>query len=880
MSLFKTKNVWSVYCENDETFDQNSMIVSPLNSDADFIIIGSHHGVLRIFQPMLDINEGILQTGFKASDLILEKLFDNPILQLGVGRLVSGSGLNHLAILQSKLISVYSLVVKEGLADHGIQYVLKLMYAHALKRSAANFTLGHFGGTLNRDFICVQSLDGLLTIFEQESYGFCCFISVFLLPGPLVYLKKTDSFITSGSNWYIQCFKYKNLYDAGHRTPDEEPTSTSTSILSDWDFQMNEPVLEMSVEQLPTKEFVVMVLGEQNLYCLSEAGKLKYMKRFDFSPLCFVSYVLDNNIMTIVISETNTVLIYQNTTLKWSAQLHFLPINVKRANLWNLKGCLVLLSDDGRLECSYLGTEPSLFVAPPLNYQELDFEKAEEELATLNKVIKDLSNDEVKLSSDYVNKQFTINLMIDPELKTGIHEHNLSMALNNQMCQLTIDIMAHNRIEELQLTILVRRPLKCIPATFFKTDVKEKLQFTCDIFLDEELEIPNLNCEVVASFISDSGTPRNVRKTTEIPLGLVVKFSPPEKDNEVKVNLNVNRDLVPLSVLFSDFSSHLHHSISDLMQDNPVEAAGNAAGFANVTECGKTASVLLAKSSQRYRIQSDSLVSLNLMVEQMVYRLGRYFQDDEGFSINFSGSLPISPLISCVHRHFQVRTEVVRLQEQLSVLSSQYRLIEKRLVAKLKAKTPIPLTNLGILLDDTFTEISTTTEKFLKENSELRRVQVELECCLNAVLCLMRLMNVDKKSLSVIESIFQPFVHDIENQYWEDVIECDLQYLLRTFLAKSEKDKLRAECSSFEEVKYISKMDKHLTLVLERISKKIIMETPNTSEERGSPFSIKEEEPPIGLQIGKSSSRILSARARASTISRVPESTHEENEEV
>lgn len=89
MSLFKTKTVWSVYCEDGETFDQSSMIVSPLNSEADFIILGSHRGVLRIFQPVFEIHEDVLQTGFKASDLILEKSFEDPILQLHVGKLVS-----------------------------------------------------------------------------------------------------------------------------------------------------------------------------------------------------------------------------------------------------------------------------------------------------------------------------------------------------------------------------------------------------------------------------------------------------------------------------------------------------------------------------------------------------------------------------------------------------------------------------------------------------------------------------------------------------------------------------------------------------------------------------------------------------------------------
>lgn len=92
--------------------------------------------------------------------------------------------------------------------------------------------------------------------------------------------------------------------------------------------------------------------------------------------------------MTLMISETNTLLVYQNTTVAWSAQLSFLPISINRAFFKNVKGALVLLSEDGNLNCSYLGTDPQLFTAPPLANQELDFEKAEEELTSLNRIIK------------------------------------------------------------------------------------------------------------------------------------------------------------------------------------------------------------------------------------------------------------------------------------------------------------------------------------------------------------------------------------------------------------------------------------------------------------------------------------------------------------
>lgn len=46
------------------------------------------------------------------------------------------------------------------------------------------------------------------------------------------------------------------------------------------------------------------------------------------------------------------------------------------------------LSDTGSLQCCFLGTDPSLFVAPPLESREIDYKEAEKELIHLQKVIK------------------------------------------------------------------------------------------------------------------------------------------------------------------------------------------------------------------------------------------------------------------------------------------------------------------------------------------------------------------------------------------------------------------------------------------------------------------------------------------------------------
>lgn len=57
--------------------------------------------------------------------------------------------------------------------------------------------------------------------------------------------------------------------------------------------------------------------------------------------------------------------------------------------LKEVSGGLVALSDTGEIGVFVLGTEPSLFIAPPIQSRELDYEAAEKELVQLRKIISD-----------------------------------------------------------------------------------------------------------------------------------------------------------------------------------------------------------------------------------------------------------------------------------------------------------------------------------------------------------------------------------------------------------------------------------------------------------------------------------------------------------
>lgn len=58
---------------------------------------------------------------------------------------------------------------------------------------------------------------------------------------------------------------------------------------------------------------------------------------------------------------------------------------------FQVKGAIVLLSDQGELNCCYLGTKPTLFVAPPLENSITNFKNVGRKLEKLQEHIKEFN---------------------------------------------------------------------------------------------------------------------------------------------------------------------------------------------------------------------------------------------------------------------------------------------------------------------------------------------------------------------------------------------------------------------------------------------------------------------------------------------------------
>ena len=216
-SLFKARDWWSTRCGDREEFDRGCLLVGNLDNEmsgGDKVVTGSFQGMLRVYQPK--------QKGFKPDDLLLEQNLELPIMQLGMGRFVTNSPQQYLAVLHPKKLVVFS-VQKTGGSNDATQdplrrqYTVQRLYEHLLDRVAYNFVSGPFGDS-QKDNICVQTLDGQLNFFEQEKFYFARFLSnptgserSFLLPGSLCYYPRTDSFITNTSAFEVEAYRYSNL---------------------------------------------------------------------------------------------------------------------------------------------------------------------------------------------------------------------------------------------------------------------------------------------------------------------------------------------------------------------------------------------------------------------------------------------------------------------------------------------------------------------------------------------------------------------------------------------------------------------------------------------------------------------------------------------
>ncbi|XP_071490439.1 protein PTHB1-like [Diadema antillarum] len=813
MSLFKARDWWTRSVGSDEVFDQGSLAVACIDSNSpnDKIIVGSFNGVLRIYQPQPGKGENL-----KAEDVLLETQLQQPILQVAVGRLVSVSEALHLAVLHPRKLAVYSVIGTTGAVEHGSQYQLKLIYEHNLQRTAYNMVIGPFGGVKGKDFVCVQSMDGTVSFFEQESFAFSRFLPGFLLPGPLAYVPRTDSFITVSSAWQVESYKYQVLAVATDaKTKEESQKITSGKrITADWTFNLGEPALDMVVVTNANAAPSVLILGERSIVCLKDVGTLRFSKKVEYNPSCFYVYasLIENSINYMVGTHTGQLLVYEDVTLKWAAKLEHVPVSLCVGQFQDLKGVVVTLDDQGHLVCCYLGTDPSLFVAPASEAREIDYSSQDQEMKDLQKAIKETSHRSdfapKKMAEDELSMTASVPSNLDDPSVAGETEVTDDDPVPSITVKLTLK--SHSGVSGVRLLLFCPLPLAVTQSTHtisFVGDASNPTTIMISFFMRGHCLPSTLVAKATATYTTSSGAPRVVQCDIKLPLKLVCKPCQPAKNAAHKITLDSNRNCANLIDIFPDLTG--------------PEGLGSGNALGLQIYGGPKITLLASKSSQRYRLQCDIFEAMWLVMHEFIDRATIYHRNSgvKDFQLMYSSPLPMQEYFELIDTHLELRVHAQRYKELLDQRAKQFRAIQRRLLTRFKDKTPSPLNNLDTLLEGTYRQILKLAEGVDENQKALVRCSMGLSCATSIITALLTLMHgLSETEREILEMSLSSQVQCDGEQGWEETVDASVTNLLRTCLAKTAKDQA-INPAPLTMTTDISKLKKHIAQVTEKLAK-------------------------------------------------------------
>ncbi|XP_065655590.1 protein PTHB1 isoform X2 [Hydra vulgaris] len=799
MSLFQAREWCSTCCGGiEEEFDQGGLCLANIDNNPngyDKVIVGSLNGVIRIFTAE--------KGGFKANNLMLETQLGYPIIQVEAGRFVSGSEKIQLAVLHPRSLCVYAVSSVVGFVEQSQFFSTKLIYEHRLEHVSSSMVYGPFGGVKDKDFICILSMDGVLRFYEQETFSFQAFLPDFLLPGPFVYISSKDSFVFGVSDRSLQCYKYGTL--ASSSVSDKN----AKKILPDWSKMLGEHLVSIQFSGGS-----IEVLGERSLFTINISGEIVHMKKLEYSPNCLLSYTKPSSSdvkINLVCTYSSMLLVYEDHVLIWAAQLPHDSVSCKIGNFDGLQGVIVTLNEHGYIFCSYLGTTPSLFTIPKATERENNFDALKKELKGLNKFIQ-ASESGTDLST-VVKEPLSINVVLpekldetskSQELIDNDGDHPISPSIT---VEIILEWKSLKPVENVTLCcsskhpIICSQPQICIPILGNKCALNV---FFCTLgsSLPSDLDV-----SITASYLTDSEAPRVVQMSFELPLDLIAFGSPPLKTGINKLVIEVNKDTVNLGEIFPD-----------MVEDAVIPISGLGVQYYG----GPIVTLIASKQTSRYRLQSDSFEAMWIILNTLLKRLMVFYEKNSNgvpFRCSFQGPIPHQEYFLLIDKHFELRLALDLYLKMLSQRAHQFRVIQKRLLTRFKDKTPAPLAHLDTLLDGTYKQLLALGEQIENTQLALLHASTALSSGTRLINLLIKFyVSMSDDDFGILQNIVTPNVSDTSTQGWEEMVDVNICYMIKTCLSKGSKDQ-NLVLPPMKMDKDTNKLKKHLSLLWERLGK-------------------------------------------------------------
>lgn len=564
-------------------------------------------------------------------------------------------------------------------------------------------------------------------------------------------------------------------------------------------------------------------MGENTLFTIKEIGGIRLQKRLSEYPLsCVHCYrlppekpdvpPLDN---VLIGTFSGHLLVLREMQLVWCARLQGLvPLQVITAEFAGIKGMIVSLDERGKLQVSYLGTDPPVTTLLNTETKELNYEEMEKEHQNLLRIIRQTHGEGAREAEEQLRIRAQVPATLDsnpdddPDMDDAFaREDGLAMQCT---VRLIISLQGSKTVEN--VTIALKSPACFVPSQtsicIDRVVPGGTPQVVPVVFriLSNTL-CSGLDITACASYFSANNEPRTLVTQFRLPFLLAAKVIQPVKTAAYKIQFDCNRQIPPLQIIFQDFLAPFSQVIANILSVQYIS--------------GAQATVNVSKHSNRFSVQASEFAALWVLTQELQLRLNRQFDGHDGrepFSISFQDSLPLHDYFGLVDDHFELRKHLVELRGELANRTQQYRVIQKRLLLRFKDRNPAPLNHLDTLLNMTFEHTVELADSIDDAERALRTVSCHLSAATELILLLMRFrFDLDDENFSTLRLHLSPEVSGTPEQGWEEQVDASLIHLLRTSLARNAKDRSVLPAPMKVPADTI-KLKKRITSVVERLA--------------------------------------------------------------
>ncbi|XP_053625043.1 protein PTHB1 [Plodia interpunctella] len=783
MSIFKVKHWWSNIKFQDNEIKSGIQNAGCLRvnrfssySDGDCILVGEEY-LLKIYKP---------SPNQETSDTLLEAHLSDVILQIETGKFLAGAADRQIIVLHPQCYAIYELRRKEGHTDAGEQNALELVIKHSFPQKAHSLTYGPFGNVKSRDFICIQSLDGHLSFFDQASILFTCIFADVIIPGPVCYIASSDLFVICKSTWVLEIYSYQQLREFS------EINARLKKNIPQWIYNAGEEISTVQVIQTSSNFSSVVALGERHLYCFQDNGLMKYMIKFDFIPICFHAYLIGwyyeptARLLIMVSSEDSKLFVYEGTTLLWSCDLLHKAIAISRCFLRYLPGGLITLSADGVVTVNIMGTEPDLNVnAGSMMNEVIDPDVIQAELDDVEEQLERI------LGNKGEEPSYSIDQLVKIKADVGKPVQNLKgysddEVLHLLMCPLVIIMTCDDPklIQSVQITYHCNPPFACSDSTICLDEINGSEIIETQVFMTSDTNIAQTTVEIFFTITDSVGKIGVFSKYIMLPMSLYCSPTDLASENELELRITSNHPCIELAKIFTDFAEEelLKHG------SNPNVITlmyRNTKGNVTIRGHGNYYSVETSDFSEIIAVMDHFIIKLEDHYARMGNKDFKYHIEME----KETNKQLIHRFLKSIESHAKERTKLKKFEDDLNVLQKQFTLVQKKLLVQYGSLPPRDCGPLELLMRDTHGRLVDTVKEILQCRENVNRAGGNLASVGHLIIYILKRATQDEFKIKLIEEMLAlDTLYDLY-QEWEESVTQSISYILNHVLQKSEKDK-------------------------------------------------------------------------------------------